>query len=118
MIETSPNQKVITTKSAQHDKNNTYAMLNIEALYEAMTLLKANTFKVWCYMAKNQNNYTFALSCIDVCRVCKMSKPTYLGCIQELIECGYLVETKDNHYDFFEKLPEEKATIEVTVKKA
>jgi hypothetical protein len=86
-------------------------------MLEAMNLLSDKAFKIWCYMAKNQNNYTFALSCKDTCNVCKMTKPTYLKCINELIDCGYLVETSDNHYDFFEKLPEEE-TIEVTVKKA
>ena len=90
-------------------------MINIEAMFEAMTLLKPNTFKLWCYMAKNQNNYVFALSCIDVCRICNMSKPTYLDCFKELVKCGYLVETSNNHYDFYEKLPEEQ--VEITVKK-
>lgn len=116
-MKTVENQRVITTRSAKHDKNNLYATINIEAMESAMALLKPNTFKVWCYMAKNQNNYTFALSCVDACRFCKMSKPTYLSCVQELIETGYLVNTNGNHYDFYEMLPEEKEVIEVTVKK-
>lgn len=111
------NQKTVTTKAAKHDKNNIYAMLNIDALQVAMALLKPNTFKLWCYMAKNQNNYTFALSCVDACNFCKFTKPTYLKCVQELIEAGYLVNTNGNHYDFYEKLPEEENQIEVTVKK-
>jgi len=78
-----------------------------------MALLKPNTYKVWCYIAKNQNNYTFALSCVDTCRFCKISKPTYLACINELIEAKYLVRTEGNHYDFYELLPDE--SIEVTV---
>ena len=116
-METVPNQKTITTKAAAHDKQNIYAMLNIEAMQEAMALLKPNTYKLWCYMAKNQNNYTFALSCVDACNFCKMTKPTYLKCVQELIEAGYLVNTSGNHYDFYEKLPEAEEVIEVTVKK-
>lgn len=66
-------------------------------------------------MAKNQNNYTFALSCIDACNFCKITKPTYLKGIQELIEAGYLVNTKGNHYTFYEKLPEEKDMMKITV---
>lgn len=66
-------------------------------------------------MAKNQNNYTFALSCVDACNFCKMTKPTYLKCVQELIETGYLVNTQGNHYTFFEKLPEENEMLEITV---
>ena len=75
------NQKTITTKSAKHDKNNIYAMLNIEAMGQAMELLKPNSFKIWCYLAKNQNNYTFALSAVDACKFCNMSKPTYLAAV-------------------------------------
>ena len=117
MGKTVPNQKTVTTKSAKHDKDNIYATLNIKAMELAMSTLKPNTFKLWCYMAKNQNNYTFALSCVDACNFCKMSKPTYLNCVQELIETGYLVNTCGNHYDFFEKLPEEKNMIQITVRK-
>lgn len=52
-METVANQKTITTKGAQHNKENIYAMLNIAAMAEAMELLKPNAFKVWCYLAKN-----------------------------------------------------------------
>ena len=117
MPTTVPNQKTITTKSAQHSKENIYAMLNIDAMKKAMTLLKPNTFKLWCYMAKNQNNYTFALSCVDACNFCKMTKPTYLACVQELIDAGYLVNTQGNSYDFYEQLPEEIDKMEITIKK-
>ena len=114
----SEGQKVVTTRAAAHNKQNIYATISIKAMEQAMVLLKPNTFKVWCYMAKNQNNYTFALSCVDVCRFCKLSKPTYLGCIQELISTGYLVEVQPGKYDFYELLPEEKEeVIEVTVRK-
>lgn len=116
-MNTVANQKTITTKSAKHDQENIYAKINIEAMEKAMTLLSSNGFKIWCYMAKNQNNYTFALSCVDACRFCKMTKPTYLKCVQELIDTGYLINTEGNHYDFYEMLPVEENVIEVTVKK-
>lgn len=117
-MDTVPNQKTITTRSAKHDKNNLYAPLNIEAMEKAMGMLKPNTFKLWCYMAKNQNNYTFALSCVEACGFCKMSKPTYLASVQELIDNGYLVNTSGNNYDFYEMLPEDREVINVTVKKS
>lgn len=117
MQDTVPNQRVITTRGTIHDEKHIYAKLSIEAMEEAMALLKPNTYKLWCYMAKNQNNYTFALSCVDACKFCKFTKPTYLGCVDELIATGYLVETSGNHYDFYEKLPVDD-TISVTVKKA
>lgn len=52
-MKTVENQKTITTRGAKHDKDNVYAMINIEAMEKAMTLLKPNTYKIWCYMAKN-----------------------------------------------------------------
>lgn len=113
---TAPNQKTITINGAKHDKQNKYAVINIDAMSKAMALLKPNTYKVWCYMAKNQNNYTFALSCVDVCSFCKMSKPTYLACIQELIDTGYLVNTNGNNYIFYEDIQEE-IEMNITVKK-
>jgi len=99
-----------------HNKDNIYAAINIKAMKQAMALLKPNTYKLWCYMAKNQNNYTFALSCADACSFCKFSKPTYLASVQELIDTGYLVNTSGNSYDFYEALPEEKEIL-ITVKK-
>jgi hypothetical protein len=68
-------------------------------------------------MAKNQNNYTFALSCVDACKFCGFGRNTYLSGVQELIDNGYLVNTSGNNYDFYEVLPEEKEVINVTVKK-
>ena len=115
MPETYENQKTITIKGAQHDEKNIYAKLNIEAMKTACLMLKPNTFKVWCYVAKNQNNYTFALSCIETCKFCNMSKPTYLQCIRELIKVGYLQNTKGSHYNFYEMLPDE--ALQITVKK-
>lgn len=114
-METVANQKTITTHWTIHDEKHVYGKISIEAAGEAMELLKPNTFKLWFYMAKNQNNHTFALSCVDACKYCNMSKPTYLSCVQELINVGYLVNTRGNHYDFYEKLPQD--CIEVTVKK-
>lgn len=116
-MKTVPNQKTVTTKSAAHDTKHIYGKISISAMELAMSSLKPNTFKLWCYMAKNQNNYTFALSCADACSFCKMSKPTYLASVQELIECGYLVNTSGNSYDFYEMLPEEEI-LNITVKKS
>ena len=90
-------------------------MFNIAAMEEAMALLKPATFKIWCYLAKNQNNYTFALSRVDVCRFCKVCEKTYKASINELIDVGYLVNTGGNHFNFFEKLPDEYNNICVTV---
>ena len=110
------NQKTVTTNSAKHDKENIYAKLNIDAMESAMAILKPNTFKLWCYMAKNQDNYTFALSAVDACRFCNFGKTTYHAAVQELIDVGYLVNTNGNHYDFYEELRETEEAI-VTIHK-
>ena len=116
MATTVPNQKIITTKGAAHDKQNTYCQISVKAMELAMSMLKPNTFKLWCYMAKNQNNYTFALSCAHACEFCKMSRSTYLAGVQELIDNGYLVNTSGNNYDFYEVLPENDV-LNITVRK-
>lgn len=110
-------QKIVTTsKTALNVKKRPFATIDIEAITTAMVLLKASTFKIWVYFAKNVNNYTFALSCVDVCRFCKISARNYYSAIQELTELGYLVHNEDNHYTFYESLPEKEEMI-VTVKK-
>jgi hypothetical protein len=61
-FKTSPNQKVITIKKEKTDKQNYYAAINLNALELAAIDLKSGAFKLWIYFAKNQNNFTFALS--------------------------------------------------------
>lgn len=62
MNETNPNQKTVRVEKERCDKNNLYAMYNLQALSSAMLDLKGETFKLWCYLNKNQNGYTFALT--------------------------------------------------------
>lgn len=64
--------------------------------------LKGETFKLWCYLGKNQNGYEFALSKVDAMNWGMGSKSSYDRAVKELIEKGYLVETSPNHYDFYE----------------
>lgn len=72
-----------------------------------MVNLKGETFKLWCYLNKNQNNHTFALSKVDAMRWGIGSKSSYDRAVKELIEKGYLVETSKNHYNFYEKPKDE-----------
>jgi len=93
MIETNPNQKTIHIEKEQCDKNNLYALYNLNALQSAMLDLKGETFKLWCYLNKNQNGYTLALSKVDALRWGIGSKSSYDRAIAELIQKGYLVNT-------------------------
>lgn len=74
----------------------------MNALSYAMGDLKGETFKLWCYLNKNQKGYEFALSKVDALNWGIGSKSSYDRGIKELIEKGYLVETSKNHYDFYE----------------
>ena len=115
MIETNPNQKTIRIEKEQCDKNNLYALYNLNALQSAMLDLKGETFKLWCYLNKNQNGYTLALSKVDALRWGIGSKSSYDRAIAELIQKGYLVKTQGNCYNFYE-LPKGQELI-ITVNK-
>lgn len=108
-MESNPNQRIITTKKELCNKDNIYTLINLEALQKAMKILKPTTFEMWVYLGKNQDNHTFALSKVDCLSWCNFSASTYQSAFKELIETGYLVQSKDgsNHYDFYE-VPQEK----------
>lgn len=116
-MDTNPNQKTIKVKKEASNKDNLYAIYNLEALNNAMIDLKGETFKLWCYLNKNQNNYEFALSKVDAIKWGIGSKSSYDRAVAELIEKGYLVETSSKHYDFYEK-PKVEDIIYITKKPA
>lgn len=66
--------------------------------------LDAGAFKLWCYFAKNQNDYQFALSSADAQATMGIKIKQYNNAVAELIEKQYLVPAVSggNHYDFFE----------------
>ena len=101
-LKTVPNQKVITVKKQPTDKQNYYTMINLNALESAGRDLKSGAFKLWVYLAQNQNNYTFALSNKAVAEYFGIKKDQYDNAVKELIEKGYLIETAKNKYKFVE----------------
>lgn len=117
MANTVPNQKTITVQKETCNRANLYTAINLDALQAAMIDLKGESFKLWMYIAKNQHNYTFALSFVDAVKWGVGSKSSYDRAVKELKEKGYLVETSSNHYDFYELPKGSKEEIIVTVKK-
>ena len=115
-METVANQKTIKVQKEECSKSHLYAMYNLDALQAAMIDLKGESFKMWCYLGKNQNGYQFALSMVDAIKWGIGSKSSYNRAIAELKEKGYLVETSTNHYDFYE-VPKQDETMIITVKK-
>lgn len=112
----SPNQKTIKINKEECSRANIYAAINLEALQYAMIDLKGETFKLWLYLSKNQDGYTFALSPVDAIKWGVGSQSSYKRAVKELTAKGYLVETSSNHFDFNE-LPKVEETI-VTIRKA
>ena len=102
-METVPNQKVVQIQKEKVGKNNLYAVISLKGIDEAATLPKT-AFKLWMYLVKNQDKYSFALSCKDFCRWADVSKNTYETAVKELIERSYLVrkEEESNVYIFYE----------------
>lgn len=96
------NQKLISIQKEKSDKEHLYAITNLDALQYAMIDLKGESFKLWCYLNKNQNGYTFGLSPVDAIKWGIGSKSSYDRAVKDLVAKGYLVKTAGNHYDFFE----------------
>jgi hypothetical protein len=116
-MNTVPNQKTIKTNKELCDKSHYYTQINLDALQYAMSDLKGEAFKLWVYLGKNINGYTFALSPVDAITNWGIgSKSSYTRAVKELIDKGYLVETSPNHYDFYE-LPKNEE-IQITIHKA
>ena len=108
-FKTSPNQKTITIKKEKCDKQNYYAMINLNALESAAADLKSGAFKLWVYFAKNQDNFTFGLSNQAVAEQFGIKKDQYDNAVKELIAKGYLIEISKNYFEFKEL--KEKTTI-------
>ena len=102
-----PNQKELTTKKTKCSgkiKDEYYTAINLNVLQEAMKELSGSAFKLWVYLGKNQDNYTFALSRVDAMNWCGFSRNTFTNAFAELEKEGYLVQDKNKkyHYDFYE----------------
>lgn len=119
-METVSNQRTITTRKepCSRSADQHYTAINLNALEAAMSILSANAFKMWVYLGKNQNNYTFALSKVDTLKWCGFSKNTYTTVFKELESKGFLVRSneKSNHYDFYE-MPKEEDQPVITIHK-
>lgn len=115
MKETNPNQKTLRIEKDECSKKSLYGIYNLKALQTAMLDLKGETFKLWCYLNKNQNGYTFALSKVDALNWGIGSKSSYDRAVAELIQKGYLVNTSGNNYNFYE-LPKGEELM-ITIKK-
>ena len=111
-----PNQKIVQiARRTKRDKENLYAMTNLEALQQAMNTLKGSGLKMWLYLNKNQDNYRFDLS-RQACEEWGIKKDSYYDGIRNLIDKGYLrpMRAGSNIYIFFEnRLAENPNSVEL-----
>lgn len=103
-VKTVENQRVILVKKEKADKKHPYSIINEEAMKNAAMLLNGNEFKIWTYIAKNQDGYRFALSRAAICNWMNISSSTYTRGIKTLIDLKFLVpkEGEKNVYYFYE----------------
>ena len=64
-------------------------------------LMSMGEIKLWLYFAKNQNNHTFDLSCVD-CGKYGIKPDAYHAAVDKLIAKGYLQHKSGNAYIFNE----------------
>lgn len=100
------NQKTIKIQKEPCDKKHPYAMINIAAGNAAACILKGESFKLWWYLAQNQDEYSFDLSPADIQSEVGIIRRSYNNALNELIEQGFLEPTSTG-YVFHEKLIEE-----------
>lgn len=99
-----PNQKVVQiAPRKKRNKENLYAMLNLDALQSAMVELNGSSLKLWLYFNKNQENYHMELSQRE-CLKWGIKKDSYYSAVKDLGAKGYLLPVRDgsNIYNFYE----------------
>ena len=108
-IKTVPNQRVITVSKAPCDKTHKYTANNLEALDEAAYRLQSKAgFKLYMYLAKNQDKYEFALSSKAFISWAGVGIDAYNTAFKELVEEGYLIlkDKRCSKYIFYDKAQE------------
>ena len=98
------NQKVITiSKPVSYNEN--FVLCSQEAMFAAMRDLNETKagFALWMYLVKNQPNHKTGLSSKDFMTVSGYKIKAYNSAVEALIEKGYLVQSGEYSYIFYEK---------------
>lgn len=102
-IKTVPNQRVISVNKAPADKEHLYTCINLQALNMACRSLQSKAgIKLYLYLAKNQDKYTFALSSADFMEWAGVKRDAYNSAFKELVDNGYLFSIGSNRFVFYE----------------
>lgn len=105
-IKTYPNQRVLTVNKEPTDKQHLYTVNNLEAVNEAAKYLQTKAgFKLYIYIAKNQDKRQFALSSQDFCNWGGVGIKAYNSAFEELEKEGFLVPKEEGStiYMFYDK---------------
>ena len=101
-IKTVPHQRTIKVGKSTTDKSHKYTTNNLEALAEASKNLQSlGGFKLYMYLAKNQENYELALSNADFKEWSGLERRAYTTAFEELKEKGYLIPLNDSESIYF-----------------
>lgn len=116
-----PNQRVITVNKSVCDAQHKYALNNLEALDEAAgRLIEKASFKLYIYLAKNQDKYSFNLSSSHFMKWASVGSTAYNTAFKELVDEGYLVKkqgTKDIYTFYDRSQKDENLKIEIPKEK-
>ena len=118
-----PHQREITVHKEICNKQNKYTANNLAALDEAAGRLQSKGgFKLYMYLAKNQDKYNFNLSSTDFMLWSGLGYTAYTTAFNELEDEGYLIlkDGTETIYTFFDKsqIPKEEKEITIEVPKA
>lgn len=105
-INTVPNQRIVEIHKEKGTKANLYTANVLDNLNEAMQRLEQKaSFKLYMYLAQNQNGFEMALSSSDFFETSGCGNTAYTTAFKELVEKGYLVPNllQKNKYDFYDK---------------
>ena len=101
-----PNQRQITVNKTVANKTEIYTVNNLSAIDEAVGRLQSKAgFKLYMYLAKNQDKYQFNLFSSDFIKWAGVSITAYNTAFEELVEEGYLIleEGSKTIYTFYDK---------------
>lgn len=75
--------------------------VGIDEIREAAKNLTPSGLKLYLYFVENENGWEFNLSPKDFQKNYDVAESTYRNAKKELIDKGYIVEEKNNHFTFY-----------------
>lgn len=96
-----PNQSYYhTSKIISNDKEDVHFIVRWVDILKASKELTANGMKLYLYLAKNPDGYSFYFSPADFCQTYDITDRTFRRAREELVEKGYLQKGEHNNVFF------------------